>query len=964
MASYQAVIDIGVLGSQQVERVLNRVEHLRSALEKISKTPLAIDDRRASDTFRQLATSAFNFAQGLAQAKTQLASTTAAVNQQAAGFRQLAANAKIGGAAFNTFTQAAEQARQKASLAGLAEIKALNTLYGVGRTAPTQSFKGVEELLALGKQIPKNTASLSLYQAELQRVIDIVDYGTTEYRQLAQAIADVNKQMDIGRGAGPVQGPAALTGRGRGQRIPGVAGSLRSGRLQGIVENAVIGGAFPLLFGQGGGAAAGGAIGGLVGGAFGGAGGFAGSLLGTLIGDIVSQGAKIKELAADIGFSAQQTRQLQEAFKLAGADAEKFTEAVQNIRGVGLAIEDQAKAIQLVSTLTEQFGGNITKTTNALTGALESGKVTQATLNQLTSQGITIQDALAAKYKTSRDNILVMAKDGKISVQDLLDTLVDLANKGSAGAPEVQSAYEIAFKTVSDKLQTLASNVSAAFTTNTDEINTALESVTAKATNGFSKIADAITPLTVKVAELIAKFIDLGTQAASALLSIPGYVETVANGVLLMIPGLQAVVNLLGTINALTGGGGRTAQETGMYGRYVPGSQQQAIKQPIGRIPALSQVMPSAKGGGAKRDRAAEQAQRLAALLKQLREEVSIRTRTLQIEENILRARADQDDTALAELESDKRLLEIGVKRAKVQKDFDAGRIQQAEYTLRLQLIELDQLEDQIKSEAELNRIYRERFGLTDAIARAGREARERAFGNAPGAAGGAGTFRTDIDLMPGLTGGMLGERFAELRTELEELTKVQNQVIFGAQAIGDAFGTSLKGVISGTMTAQQALANFFQSVADHFADMAAQMIAKWIQMQIIGLAQSLLPGGSTIFSQGVNNFSNFFGAAGPTFQPLAFGGGRATGGSVMSGTSYMVGERGPELFVPRSSGTIIPNHDLGGTTNVVVNVDAKGSNVQGDDSQAKALGSAISVAVQAEIVKQQRPGGLLAGTR
>jgi tape measure domain-containing protein len=50
-----------------------------------------------------------------------------------------------------------------------------------------------------------------------------------------------------------------------------------------------------------------------------------------------------------------------------------------------------------------------------------------------------------------------------------------------------------------------------------------------------------------------------------------------------------------------------------------------------------------------------------------------------------------------------------------------------------------------------------------------------------------------------------------------------------------------------------------------------------------------------------------------------------------------------------------------GGTTNVVVNVDASGSSVESDQSQAKALGNAISAAVQSELVKQKRPGGLLA---
>lgn len=50
------------------------------------------------------------------------------------------------------------------------------------------------------------------------------------------------------------------------------------------------------------------------------------------------------------------------------------------------------------------------------------------------------------------------------------------------------------------------------------------------------------------------------------------------------------------------------------------------------------------------------------------------------------------------------------------------------------------------------------------------------------------------------------------------------------------------------------------------------------------------------------------------------FGGGKASGGPVIAGTPYLVGERGPELFVPRSSGAIMPNNQLGGST-IVVNV-------------------------------------------
>ena len=72
------------------------------------------------------------------------------------------------------------------------------------------------------------------------------------------------------------------------------------------------------------------------------------------------------------------------------------------------------------------------------------------------------------------------------------------------------------------------------------------------------------------------------------------------------------------------------------------------------------------------------------------------------------------------------------------------------------------------------------------------------------------------------------------------------------------------------------------------------------------------------------------------------------------------MGERGPELFTPGRSGMITPNHALGGFTNVVVNVDASGSSVEGDAGQSEQLGSLIASVVQATIIDEQRAGGLL----
>ena len=118
--------------------------------------------------------------------------------------------------------------------------------------------------------------------------------------------------------------------------------------------------------------------------------------------------------------------------------------------------------------------------------------------------------------------------------------------------------------------------------------------------------------------------------------------------------------------------------------------------------------------------------------------------------------------------------------------------------------------------------------------------------------------------------------------------------------------------------------------------------------------------GGGVTSGPGVNlgKDPNFFNRGPQPLPPLPTP--KALGGAVGAGRPYMVGERGPELFVPGAQGNIVPNNAMGGAS-VTVNVDASGSSVEGNADQASQLGKAIGIAVQQELVKQKRPGGLLA---
>ena len=191
-----------------------------------------------------------------------------------------------------------------------------------------------------------------------------------------------------------------------------------------------------------------------------------------------------------------------------------------------------------------------------------------------------------------------------------------------------------------------------------------------------------------------------------------------------------------------------------------------------------------------------------------------------------------------------------------------------------------------------------------------------------------------------------------EYSKQLTEQQKQQQELADGiANTVGSGMASAFDALIEGSENFGASLRKIASGV---LKDIAKQLIQIYVINQAINAISSLFGPKTSGFAPGVKFSPSAF--SGPSLLP-----GRAKGGSVMSGQSYMVGERGPELFSPGRSGGIAPTGSFGGTTNVVVNVDASGSSVEGDQSQAKALGNAISAAVQSELVKQKRPGGLLA---
>lgn len=145
------------------------------------------------------------------------------------------------------------------------------------------------------------------------------------------------------------------------------------------------------------------------------------------------------------------------------------------------------------------------------------------------------------------------------------------------------------------------------------------------------------------------------------------------------------------------------------------------------------------------------------------------------------------------------------------------------------------------------------------------------------------------------------------------ELADTKTMVASLAQTIqselGSAMSNAVNGVINGTMTVQEAFGQMFANIGKAFIDMATQMIAKALILKVLGI---LFPGAAP--GGGGGGLGSLFGAGAPE---AVAGGGifsgagpfqfRAAGGPISAGRPYIVGERGPELVFPGSSGYVMP---------------------------------------------------------
>ena len=897
MAKYTADIEIAVRGGQQVDGLIKRLNKLNNSINVVNRNAKLLEGKNFNVANME------NYSRAVSKAERALRKAAEGTKQESDAVTEL--------------------------------VTAINI---ENRARERRNFLIAQEV------------------ANRRKVIATANAGVGVQGPLAAPVKPGRGPASPLRGTATMPGsPAALSAvERRGKSAVG-----RQNRLGEALGGGIIGGAFPLLFGQGGGAATGGAIGGVLGGLAGPGGSFAGSLLGTLIGDIASKGQTIKDLGTDLGFSAQQANLLAVAFKTANTDVDKFTSTIQNIRGVGLDLEDQADAINLITALTEKYGGTWDKIGNAITSSLESGKVTQANLNQLTSQGITIQDALAKKYNVSRDAILQMAKDGDISVQTLLDTLVDLGNESTTAAKKVETPFQKAIGETVNLFQDFWSQVQAIFSGVSGEGSKAATVLVRAFNTWLKEVLFPIGRLLARIAALLVNVVSTGVNAAADLVTgFRGVASAIADAfmnIVNMIPGLRTIVGLAGQLlNKVTGRrssdwndmpwpeGVPKPGSPGMVGRITAPSQldgsgrtKQGRKPPESRAAELKNEYDALlKIGGAEnaiRDLLFEKKEIQAAyqeLAKDLyiieKERVRAIDRANYTEEKLYINKIAQEKVSQAIAANEDRTRDINKRRA----DEFAAILRGVETEIKFTDARIKNTEDQAEIEQKINDLIRERPYILDSEVEKYRELLELA------------NQRRDVEELSviqkqinatgrGLQAGFIGpagaafeqqlaagktvERATEiaLLTEKLQVAQVQAQALENSVlAIGQAFGTAMTtGVaelINGTKTAQEVFADFLESVASALLDAAAKMIATYIAIGIARAFAGLAGGGG-----GGNDPLKGVGGADWTkyIKPAADGaywpGGFkafADGGMVTKPTMGLIGEGGePEYVIPQS---------------------------------------------------------------
>ncbi len=413
MASYQAKIDLLVAGTDRLKKLEKQLNDFENRINRINKEKLSVANtdaiKEAVDGAKQFVDEASNATKATRRQLLQQIKLNAAVRLYGRRLKE-ATNIGVGRAedrkaldelqaAFDVFKGAGDVEGVQAIATEVGRIVEANRKIA---NQEAQINKNKSEIARRQKEInafAEQGLSVSKARKKLTRAENLA--STARLTDAKEALASLDREIRL------------LRDKSKELKEQQTLASKQKG-------SAIIGGAFPLLFGQGPGAAVGGAIGGALG-EKSGIGGFAGSLAGTAIGDFLDTAVvRAAELAAALSLSTSNMQGLRDAGLEVTSTLENQVNALTRVgrgqEGQQLAIQEAGKQTgDLEGKLGQLVSGSLSELQKAWNGVLNSvstlvGVLASPFINVLTAALRAVQ-ALAVGFNAI---LSVVAQVGRI----------------------------------------------------------------------------------------------------------------------------------------------------------------------------------------------------------------------------------------------------------------------------------------------------------------------------------------------------------------------------------------------------------------------------------------------------------------------------------------------------------------------------------------------------------------------
>lgn len=826
---------------------------------------------------------------------------------------------------------------------------------GQQSTATNVNFKQLsEELRKIQSTSTNSINNLKGYANAWREIANSVKIGSAEFKQATAEAARLDKQLQQtqGRGGGRLRGAAQIAGTIAGAGVfgglEGAAGSVIGGVLGGVP-----------------GAIAGGAIGAQVG------------QIRQLAGATATYAAEISRQRQALLLVTKDSGEYQRALSFIDRTSRElaipqeiltrqFTQLTASVKGAGGNVRDAEKAFIGVASGIRGTGGSLEQLDSALTATSQvfsKGKVSAEELRQQIGERLPGAFSLFAKSIGMTPQELDKALEkGQVSLQDFQKFAEELFREYGENAKIIADGPDAA----GDRLKTSLSRLS-------ESVGTLLKPIGASFQNAFAQIVAAIDSGIRKLNQ----FFGLGKGRQGDINNLQRTLDATDK----RLRDFEALFASRGGKMGLEESTYRTLQQR----KISTFAQLQALlaaetmaAKPSGAEPPsnLPGILPDSKKVKDQSEKLAREAQQtFNKTLQQLgadlgvSEKMFLAKELISVEKDLQNAINLGNESEAKRLELAKRQVTLEVtesalltEREKLEKLITDGKAKGVDISNaanKLSLVnvgfaelQLDQqrlITEQIKLQKDEAEAYYKQFSYS----------------------GGATTLPTVF--------AALEEQLQNLRNTMQDIYPRMTQL---SDDLAGSFATAFENMVFAGQSARESLAGLFQDIAKSFQRMVIQMLTDYLKLQIINIFKGLFAPAPVTLSNYNFTGAEFTGGAfgvdtsgltGPA-APFAMGGimtpkgpmllKRYAAGGIARGPQmalYGEGSR-PEAYVPLPDGRTIPvTMNGGGETVINVSVDAKGTNVQGNEGQSRQLGVAISAAVQQELIKQRRPGGLLA---